>query len=241
MVMNHRWVLGIAVLVIFCGSSLGLDFMGPPTATLNRGQIELGFATSFSENDIEAKALDVSVILDDVQVSKYYGIFNAGVLKEWEVSARIGSGDAEVDDFNGSNELAYGFGTKVTFWHFNDTWEIGGLAQISFFSADEEDTIGGDVYEIEVDDAYELQLAAGPTFSLNEYVRIYGGPMFYALEGDLDAELNGANLISVDLEETENFGGYIGAQFDICTTEISIEYLATSDAWGVGGSIVWKF
>jgi hypothetical protein len=81
-------------------------------------------------------------------------------------------------------------------------------------------------------------------------LRVYGGPFLHIVEGDID--LNTAGLDSVlspwvvessgDLTEASQFGGYIGAQWDVDeNTMANIEIQFTADAWAVGIGGVWRF
>jgi hypothetical protein len=213
----------IVVLFVVLGSStlaLGLSPMGPPKAGLDKGQFGVGLSYTYGEMDLEfdsdTEEVDTSMLFVDI---------GYGIMDQWEGFARLGFAKLEVDDWDGGNKFAYGFGTKVTLTEEEPTsW--GGLFQIGW--------IEGDDSGVEID-AYEIQIAVGPTYEADK-MRIYGGPFLHFVDGDVE---NGG---SVDIEQESVFGGYVGAQFDVAeNTAAGVELQFTGDAWGIMGRIGWSF
>ena len=57
------------------------------------------------------------------------------------------------------------------------------------------------------------------------------------MTGDLDVRANG-NSASVDIEQKSEFGGFIGAQFDLAeSSSMFIEYQKTGDASAIAGGL----
>ena len=92
-------------------------------------------------------------------------------------------------------------------------------------------------------------IAVGPTVDMGGW-KLYGGPFYYYLSGDLDVKGTftapgfGSSRwkASGDLEADSNVGGFVGGQFTLTgncdmTTELSF----TGDSWAIGTGIVWKF
>ncbi|MHC4386871.1 MAG: hypothetical protein ACYSUG_07760 [Planctomycetota bacterium] len=240
------------MVVLMCVVSLGMGalantFMGPPTAELKPGQWKFAYSYSYAEMDVDAEG----DTLEDITLSRHYADIGAGIFEGLELNALLGSVGAEIDaddldpsateDFDSSGEFSWGFNAKYTFLD-GDTVDWGAMYQMTWFSA--EDTVDG--VDIEFDDAYDIQIAVGPTIDLGP-VDIYGGAFYYMLDGE--AEASGALIGEGDIEEESNFGGYVGiqltkkpGQYEITDGAVlGVEFQFTSDMWGIGGTLGWKF
>jgi hypothetical protein len=180
----------------------------------------------------------------DVEANMLFGNFGYGISDKWEGFVRLGFANVEAEDFDGDNEFAYGFGTKLTFAE-QDAVTWGALFQIGWFEG--EDTVTGFVpgYGILTADqeihAYEIQVSVGPTYEA-ENIRIYGGPFLHFVDGDYDIDIAGVGSLSFDVEQESEFGAYIGTQVDIATnSSFNIEAQFTGDAWAFCTGIVWRF
>jgi opacity protein-like surface antigen len=188
-----------------------------------------------------------------------------GINDSWDAFVRLGLADAKdeieqtypdgaKDKFNGydgSFGLAWGFGTKATFWQ-DEQLSWGGLFQITWLDPDDSSVkLSGDPeFSGKADvDFWEVQIAAGPTWRAFDNLRIYGGPFLHFVNGDLD--ISGRTVFedteiltkaSSDIEEKSQFGGYVGAQFDLDqNTSCIIECQLTGDAWGIGIGAARRF
>lgn len=246
----RKIVLVLAVL-FFCGATgFAIDYMGPPSTELKpngqRPWYTLGLNYSFSQMDYEASGYGYSPTIEDVEMSRYSAIYALGLADGWEFNARIGATDIEADDaqFNSSARFTWGVGTKATFVREEDI-DWGALFQIDWIRAAQTDRsladfgLGSGTYDIEVD-AYEIQVAIGPTLKSGDW-KFYGGPFFYMLEGDLDGT-SGSTTLTFDIEEDSSFGGYIGTEFNAAeNTSLTLEYAMTGDGWGLAGGVAWRF
>ncbi len=233
----------IAIVVLMCSQAFGLSFMGPATTELNQGQSSFGFDYTFSKMDVEANWLGVSWT-EEIETNMLFGQYSYGLTDDWEGYLRLGFADVEADDFDGSAEFAYGFGTKFTFAK-QDTISWGALFQIGWFEGD--DTFSGFIpgvgfvtadQEIE---AYEIQIAVGPTYEA-EGLKIYGGPFFHFVDGDYDVDIAGISIGTIDIEEESIFGGYVGISKDLTdTSNIGVEFQFTGDAQAIGIRYVHRF
>lgn len=205
--------------------------------------------------------------MKDVKTQRYYGTIGYGVEDWWEVFVQLGFADVKGktrdappdpgDDWEGlnlDNDFAWGLGTRITF-HEQNNIRWGTSIQMNWLdtSFDEKDSYeenGETVAEtFQIDyKTYDLLIAVGPTVDMGGW-KLYGGPFYYYLSGDLDAKgtetwSDGSDMwkASGDLEANSNFGGFVGAQFELTgncdmTTELSF----TGDSWAIGTGIVWKF
>lgn len=261
--MNKRVQWGVLMVMTLGVTAMAIDFMGPPTATLKKGQWKTDFTYHLSENDLELTdavigGVDVGDFdLEDFEIQRYYATFGYGIDDRWEIYGKLGGVDVEQDDseFSSGSDIAFGWGTKIT---TNKSKEVdwGIAAQMSWFQSDDDpswsETIDGDTYALNsrLDiDAYELQVAAGPTFKFPGW-KLYGGVFYYMLDGDLDAKgtftQNGNPLAigtaSADVEEDSNVGGYVGTLMHLTKNiDATVELAFISGGWGAGGSIGWKF
>ena len=233
----NRFVLIVAVLLLFGANCFAIDFMGPPTAGLKQGQWNIGAIYSFSETDLEIS--DADYTLKDVEINRYWANLGYGFADCWEANLRLGAANAEIDDFGGEDfsggtDFAWGFNTKVTFASAEKI-DWGALFQMSWI--DTEDTIEGVDLEI---DGYEMQIAAGPTLKMEGW-KLYGGPFLHFVDADIEVEILDLTG-SADLEEDSEFGGYVGTQIDLTeNTALNIEGQVTGGGWGIGAGIGWRF
>jgi len=190
-----------------------------------------------------------------------------GVSDKLEVFLRLGMADATIDDaeISGGSDFAYGLGAKATFYEEGDL-KIGALLQMTWGSSDDkvtetiedpEDEDNFVDFPLPIDiDYYQLKFAVGPTYKLMESLSVYGGPFYHMMSGNLDGDATFSQLttsqdlvltnvtedLSVDIETSSSFGGYIGAQIDLAENiPLCIEYQFTGDADVLGASLVYKF
>jgi hypothetical protein len=206
--------------------------------------------------------------IDGLTSNMVYVNAGYGLSGTWDVYAQVGLSDAQADitevqaggvtgdkykNFDSSYGLAWGLGTRTTLAKDGDIiW--GGLLQVGWAKPDSSDlTCVGDPYfkgDAEIN-YWEIQLAVGPTFE-SDYYRIYGGPFLHFVYGDVD--LKGTATYpepdpavvtvksSKNIDNNVNIGGYVGTQLYL--TENSSMYAEcqfTSDAFGIGVGIAWKF
>ncbi len=233
----------LILLLVFCGQAYALSFMGPTTTELNQGQYSLGLDYTYSEMDVELSGYGFSWT-EEIETNILFTNLSYGNTNDWEVFLRLGLVNVEADDFDGDTEFAYGFGTKVNLGNYIGM-DWGALFQIGWFEGD--DTVTGFLpgYGIVTADqeieAYEIQIAIGPTYDAGNY-KIYGGPFFHFVDGDYDFDIPGVASGSFDIEEESVFGGYIGLSAEITSnSDIGVEFQITGDAQAVGLRYVHRF
>jgi hypothetical protein len=204
--------------------------------------------------------------IEDLKLNIVMGRAGYGINDNWDAFVRLGLADAKGDieqilpetavpdefkGFDGSFGFAWGFGTRATFWQGEElSW--GGLFQITWLEPDDGSiTLLGDPEfsgDAEVD-IREVQIAVGPTWRVDDKVRIYGGPFLHFVDGDLDisgrtVDMGTEILMEAegDIEEESQFGGYVGAHLDVDeNTSCFIECQITGDAWGIGLGAARRF
>lgn len=229
--MEKRIIVMLVAVLCIIAPSYGLSFMGPPKAGLEQGQFGVGINYTYSEMDLEFS--NGGSVTEEAETSMIFADIGYGIMDQLEVFGRVGVAKSEVDefDFDSDYEFAYGFGTRVTITE-QDAITWGGLFQIGWLEGD--DTVLGADVDI---DTYEIQIAVGPTYEADK-MRIYGGPFLHFVDGDLDVEGVG----SADIEQESEFGGYVGAQFDVAeNTAASVELQFTGDAWAISAGIGYSF
>lgn len=270
--MNKMIMLLGLLVAIMSVSAFGAGFMGTPTAELEKGQWNAGFNYMYSDMDLEKTkmkwfewdptgALDDSgsekFSIKDVKTHRYYGTIGYGVADWWEVYFQLGIADVkgetkwEYDDEwyggNFDNDFAWGLGTRITFYEQNNIrW--GTSVQMNWLDTSLEDKYSEPGYTSKDTLSFEtldLLIAVGPTVDMGGW-KLYGGPFYYYLSGDIDLKGSDSDgwrwKASGDLEADSNFGGFVGAEFPLTgncnmTTELSF----TGDSWAIGTGIVWKF
>lgn len=260
--MNKKLLLVIITLTVLAltGSALALGPMGPPTAGLKMGQFGIAAEYGYGNTDMKISGSGVDDTLDNVKSNAFVAQPGFGVTDDWEVYALLGVADTRFGDFDDGYKSACGFGTKITFLKETDrSW--GAMFEMAWRSADDS---GADI------DYYEMTVAVGPTLKITDSFRIYGGPFFYFINGDIDIDngdeplpeqengsefnydirnnairalsLNDVDAGSYDLEAKSNFGGYIGAELDLNkNTSWYNEFQFSGTAWAFGTGVGWKF
>jgi opacity protein-like surface antigen len=268
------------IVVCLSGSVVvALPPMGPPKALLGQDRWDIGIEYSHQTMDLDADCKVTEIDADDVIPPREYkhnindlksNIIMAragyGINDNWDAFLRLGLADAKCDieyiypdnatpdkykGFDGNFGLAWGFGTKATFWQGEElSW--GGLFQITWLEPDDSSIkLSGDPEfsgKAEID-IWEVQIAAGPTWRLVDSVCLYGGPFLHYVNGDLDYSGQTVDMgseirveASGDIEEKSQFGGYVGAQLDVdVNTSCFIECQLTGDAWGIGIGAARRF
>ncbi len=264
-------LLGIVIIVIgLCGSAaLALDYMGAPKASLEKGKLGAGYNYSYSNMNIDIKGAyfgdhDVSVIEmpEKLKINKQYVVLDYGLLQGCDVylllgcarnKAEIKNNTTDTKEADSGNEFAIGFGVKKNFYE-DEKLTLGGMYQMSWVR---DIPIDGRLYIDQMEPWYhtvngeldltEIQIAAGPTYRLNEFVSIYGGPFFHFISGDFNYRET-CSICGVISDKTSNvresswFGGYVGTQVDIIkNVPFSIEYMHTAFADALGMSLIWRF
>lgn len=246
--MNRRF-LAVTSLCILSGCvtvAFAAGPLGPPTASLKQGQSGIAVEYARSGADWEVTGRTIDGTMSSVKSNMFIAQPAYGLTDDWEIYALLGVSDTEWKDFDGGYEFAYGFGTKITFEKTENTaWGL--LFELQWNKSGDSGTMNlTDVnaasanYSVNVT-YYDITVALGPTWKITEDLRLYGGPFFYVLEGDIDVE--GASVdASSDLSEQTLFGGYIGAEFDLCPRSSWYgEFRFTGDTWTFGTGVEWRF
>jgi len=271
----------VCLIVVCLSSSLvvALPPMGPPRALLGQDQWSIGLEYARQSMDLEAfgtiEDIQVSPLfvtirdgeheIQDLTSNVVLSQAAYGLNDDWDVFLRLGATDAQDDierlypdgatdlyeGFDGSFGLAWGVGTRATFWQDGDvSW--GGLVQLTWIDPGDGDIgLAGDpVFSGNVEiDFWEVQVALGPTLRVDDNFRIYGGPFLHFVDGDI--EISGTTVdmgtdirveATGDIEEGSQFGGFAGAHWDTDdNTSCYIEFQLTGDAWGVGVGAAQRF
>jgi len=260
-------------------SQTGIDLKGEDTASGS-------WITYASGLPVAGQALTgtpVKVILnDEMQNELLLANLGYGITNNLEVYLLLGVTDLgfgqEIDfmgwdeDYAQSDELAYGFGVKGTILEDGDV-KFGAQLQMTWSSFDgdmELDDI--DVYDpildssASVDDApgtyeidyYQLKIAVGPTYKLNETISIYGGPFYQMIDGNFDTERSGTERTpatglnytldsvseetSLEISERSRYGVYFGAQINCMENlPLCVECQTSNESYLVGASLAYKF
>jgi opacity protein-like surface antigen len=249
---QDRWDIGIE----YTHQSLDLEATGDVTET----DIIPGVGDFTAVRKVKHKINDLKS--DIVMARAGYGINDS-----WDAFVRLGLANAKGDmeqtypdgsptdtfkGYDGSFGLAWGLGTKATFWQ-DEQLSWGGLVQITWLDpGDGSVKLSGDPAfsgKADINNMWEVQIAGGPTWRLENNLRIYGGPFLHFVNGDLDISGTTTDLgteihtkTSSDIKEKSQFGGYVGGQLDVDqNTSCIVEFQLTSDAWGIGIGAARKF
>ncbi|MHC5073810.1 MAG: hypothetical protein ACYTFM_06850 [Planctomycetota bacterium] len=255
--MKSKIVL-LGIVLLLSTTALGVAPLGKPTAGLQQGQWRIGFDYSHSEIDnleLEwksplAPAFKLKEKVDDFKSDLYLARIGIGATDNWEVYGLLGVADSEGEIFgvnlDGGAFFSGGFGTKYTFLN-GEKLSWGALYQMRWTQGDDDVTInasgiGLGTIRVEAESNwYEIIIALGPTYDMGSW-RIYGGPLLFIMDGDIDIELSSVKVLEADIDKDTELGGYGGVEIDLSSrSSLYGEFGFTSDAWVLGSGINWKF
>jgi hypothetical protein len=241
----------VLVLCFFGSIASGLDPMGPPAASLEKGEWSVGVEYSYSDMEIERQtaswsSADRNV---DIEMHKTYGNIGYGISENVTGFVRLGLASMEWDRISGRSDpckgddgdwdFAWGGGIKATLCQSPDvSW--GFLIQFS------ESDLSGDMkangstadYEVKLD---EIQFAIGPTWQAGEGIQIYGGPFVELVRGKLEDKFD-SGTARKPIEEEAWLGGYVGTAIELAeNSHLTAEYMLTADGWAVAGGVCWMW
>ena len=253
----------IAVVGLCSSAALALDPIGPPVARCKQDQFSAGFELATGEMDLEAsgplsKSSHREAVIDDFKSNKYLARIGYGLSDDWEIFTRLGIADAEFDgdgsspNFGSDEEFSFGVGTKKTFIDNGDV-KWGAVFQFSWaevddkFSSQSISFANGAISESGVTKVglewYEIQLALGPQWMVDDGIYLYGGPFLHFLEGDLDVTTSGPRTrYEYELEQESEFGGFVGCMLELDPHIVAnVEGQIMSDAWLLAVGVNWLF
>lgn len=243
---NRKVILAVLVSFVLVSTALALTPMGPPVASLEKGQFSAGVDYAYGKTGVKLNHGTGANLTGNNVRAHYVGAnIGYGIRKNWDLSFKLGGGSVRGSRtggvvFNSDDDgYAIGLGTKfTTCTKENIKW--GGLVQILWAQADGKVTTTTSRFKAD-ENLVELQFAFGPAYQMNEKTLLYGGPFIHVLDGDVTAKGAGTR-IKYDLDQDGWFGGYIGGQIDITKrTAFSIEYQHTRSADVLGMNITYKF
>jgi hypothetical protein len=243
---KQKFLIVIVLVLSLSVTAMAFGPLGPPTAGLKTGQFSIAGEYSYTDSDVKIKGSGLDVTIEGVTSNMFLGQIGYGMSDDWEIYGLVGTADHQSDDLEPLDfdyDFAYGFGTKLTLAkQENLSW--GAMFEMGWRQGSDSASGGGISADVDLD-YYEMFIALGPTWNASEGMRIYGGPFFYMLDGSIDgtASYEGSTYSgSFDLEEESSFGGYVGAEFDLCpNSSLYVEYQFTGDMQTFGTGISWKF
>lgn len=214
--MKKEFFAAVLILCI-CGSvTFAISPMGPPTASLEKGQWDIGLDYSSSEIDLKLKDIKGTsfFIWDearDIEIKNTFGKLAHGINDNWEISVDFGVSKSEYReaiswmeaghletvllDYESDTSFAAQLGTKATLYE-NGPLGLGALFQVNWASLDGDytemswtDNIFNDSGTGELDaDIMVFKFAAGVSYEFGSNLNIYGGPLWQWIDGDGEAD-----------------------------------------------------
>jgi hypothetical protein len=169
--------------------SYALDPIGPPKALLGQGYWSLGVEYAYSEADVDASNVDLtvpgpSIPTGELTANRAYANLRYGLRDQVDLFARAGAAKFALSETLGSTSgeagFAWGLGAAATLYH-TDRLDWGVLAQFSGGKSTVT-LLGGDG-QVEM---YSVQIAAGPTYQIKDdlaawqYLLLHAGREFDA-------------------------------------------------------------
>jgi hypothetical protein len=233
-------VTGLTCLSL-ASASYALDPIGPPKALLGQGHWSLGVEYAYSEVDVDASNVDLTISAPDVPTgeltaNRAYVNLRYGLRDQVDLFARAGAVTFDLSEgwagMSGKPGFAWGLGTAATLYH-TDRLDWGVLAQFSGGKSTPKETFSNSG-QVEM---YSLQIATGPTYQLKDDLAVYGGIFYYVLDGEFDAWFG-----TWDLSEDSPVGLFAGLDWAVkedAFFNVEIQYGET--AFAVATGLRWIF
>jgi len=272
-------LLGTAILVSLAAGGAP---MGPATAYLGEGHWAVSGEYGYERIDLTAAGRVQERFLNDTTFfwtqpfevdnltsNMFFGTLAYGLSENWDIFARFGAADAKdkivatpadtdslerQGDFDGGFGLAWGAGTRATFYR-SGPWSFGGLVQITWFRpgsssfAIADPLIPDESWEGDVKLNYwQAQASLAAAFQADKW-RFWAGPFLQFVRGNMDfkgnAVLSDTGVSSLrwtsKLQESAQVGGHVGVNWEVCDQfNLWVEGQITADSWlvGVGAVII---
>jgi hypothetical protein len=250
----------VASVTCLCSSAvMGLDLLGPPASTLMKGETSVGLGYFTGQMDLDVKIKSSSSVIhkgeyNGVKQQRAFVDVSHGITDNIDIFGRIGGSRLEVHEytwyagsdhiFDGDMGFAIGFGLRGTFYERNST-KVGAVGLFNWSQTEDErqSLSSSQAYTSATIKYYEVMLALGVVHELAQNVNIYGGPFFYWLNAQLEGKGTSSPMkVTGDLEESGNFGAYLGGEFKITDNwSLLAEYQMAVGGSGFGINGVWRF
>jgi len=210
--------------VCFAAAASALTPMGPPTTVLKQGQFEVGAVFGWSENEVDFSGSVGEV--DNLEFNTILFRPAVGIASDrMEIFGLLGCGE-----FEDADDTAMGFGLRVT-TNLEEGLSWGLVGQVVWFDVDERMRIDGFYGNADLDFC-EAQIGLGPCWRHDIFV-LYGGPFVYVIHGELTK--------TIDIEDSERVGAFIGGGLDLGPVNAVVEVQATQDDIGAGFNVALRF
>jgi len=212
--MRHPRMIVAIVLLLVVTANAQLN----PVPRVSPGQWSAWGLVDIGEMDLDFEALGGT----EMDYTRWLAGVELGVIDGVSLFGGGGIMDMDISDYSDSpGTWIVGVRGAVA---LNDEWSLGGVGQVSGWSAT--DTV--DVDAVETTLAAAVQWSSGPW-------SVYGGPYVHLLDGEL-SYLG----IDLDVEGDDEFGGFLGAGYEIAdSVTVSAEYRSIQQGAVVGVS--WAF
>ncbi|MDT8421666.1 MAG: hypothetical protein RQ754_14665 [Desulfuromonadales bacterium] len=209
--------------------------IGPVKSNLSAGDAFYGLGYSNTDSKWEDNGVYSNL---EIQQNRFYGQFGYTLTDAWVGYVRAGiathdASDAFIPgaDFEGTDPLPFvTVGANGLFFN-NRVLSIGGFVQGSYFVGETEDSVkyldilvsatGAETVKETVTFDKMWEAKAGIQFQMElEGAQLYGGPMYYISEADIENRFVGAltgpyAIWSKTVEEEDNFGFVAGVQWKL--------------------------
>lgn len=228
--------------------------MGPPAASLAKGQLGTGIEYSYGELalDLSSGQDNTGAALAGFRVDPFTThTINAtvgyGLLDQWEIGVKAGAiwGDWDLNDneFEGDAGPYLGGFTQGTFYR-NEKLEVGGVFHVDWNRTSGDNQGPGWTGDTEVEFVH-LRLAIGPKYTFCEGFAVYAGPFWQYIDGEkrYDERTPFAGYQEkYDVEARSDWGDFLGVEANLSEQiRLSADLQLTPHDWIVGGSFRWQW
>lgn len=207
--MQRRGMI-LAVLLV-AGPALGQAPVGPSTAVLNGSRFGVFGEHGQADTDVRFKGAGK----ENFDFQTAFGGFAVALTDRWDFFVRLGGSQADAAGFDGTWNIAWGLGTRITALQWN-AFSWGVLAQFTNLVSRHETILFPAVPEEPAEEAEEelnvgeYVFATGPAWRQGPFF-LYGGLFVRYADGEYDIFAESFDD-EFDLDARWDFGGYVGGQ-----------------------------
>lgn len=226
--------------------------LGPPAASLAKGQFGAGVEYSYGELGLDlsdgrdnAGTRLPSFHVDAFTMHTVDATLSYGILGQWEVGAKAGANwgawDLRGNNFDGDAGPSVGGYTRGSFYRHGKL-EVGGVFHFDWDQISGDNQGPGWVGDTDLE-FFHLRLAVGPRYNVSRYFGFYAGPFWQHIDGEkrYDERVPVPGYKErYDVEARSNWGGFLGVEASLSDhIRLGADAQLTPHDWIVGGSFRW--
>lgn len=242
--MVRKWAVAMMLVVAMTSCTWAVGMLGAPKATMEPGKMAVGGSWSTTDQAITLTGNGIQLAVHDIESADWLGNLYFGLHENATVSFSFGGSTVDRDNVweDTSDGLILGGGVNLTLWQKGEL-SIGAVGRIEVQESDSEKLIPiWCRYMLASLDASWMETVVGLGMNLDlGGLSLYGGPMYYSLDGSMDVKYFGPFVQRYDLNAADT-GVFAGGSLEVLkNVKLMAEWMATSDMNSLGAGALIEF